>query len=235
MMLRKQALSTQQCPFPSKIKNTSITLQITAVLGTWLLWMILRYLVTIYNAIRDPGLCLEQISLESLRCQNYHHSMSLQNRPQHQTVYAPSAPIPTISVTTKFSKPWSTVSTSITLSHLSSEMNPAMRSFSTVLLASLLAVQKAVAQSNTFFPGVIATGTMGITNPPVPTMGTSINQTSFARLLTVNSIDVRGSYFTCTTPHVNFFRTFASLRLPISPISLILRYLFKEHGSLQGL
>ncbi|KAG6888450.1 hypothetical protein C0992_008479 [Termitomyces sp. T32_za158] len=46
-----------------------------------------------------------------------------------------------------------------------------------------------MAQSNTFFPGVIATGTMGTTNPPVPTMGTSINQTSFARLLTVNSID----------------------------------------------
>ncbi|KNZ79040.1 hypothetical protein J132_04740 [Termitomyces sp. J132] len=46
-----------------------------------------------------------------------------------------------------------------------------------------------MAQTNTFFPGVIATGTMGPTNPPAPTMGTSINQTSFARLLTVNSID----------------------------------------------
>ncbi|KAG6898700.1 hypothetical protein C0993_005030 [Termitomyces sp. T159_Od127] len=46
-----------------------------------------------------------------------------------------------------------------------------------------------MAQANTFFPGVIATGTMGTTNPPVPTLGTSINQTSFARLLTVNSID----------------------------------------------
>ncbi|KAJ7159544.1 hypothetical protein C8R46DRAFT_1001779 [Mycena filopes] len=40
------------------------------------------------------------------------------------------------------------------------------------------------------FPaGVIATGTQGVTNPPVPTMPTTINQTSYARLLSVNSID----------------------------------------------
>ncbi|KAJ7038679.1 hypothetical protein C8F04DRAFT_1088304 [Mycena alexandri] len=40
------------------------------------------------------------------------------------------------------------------------------------------------------FPaGVIATGTQGVTNPPVPTMPTTINQTSMARLLSVNSID----------------------------------------------
>ncbi|KAF7329151.1 hypothetical protein MKEN_00175700 [Mycena kentingensis (nom. inval.)] len=37
--------------------------------------------------------------------------------------------------------------------------------------------------------GVIATGTMGTTNPPVPTMGTAINQKSMARLLTLDSID----------------------------------------------
>lgn len=36
---------------------------------------------------------------------------------------------------------------------------------------------------------VTATGTMGVTNPPQATMGTSINQTSDARLLSVNSID----------------------------------------------
>lgn len=40
------------------------------------------------------------------------------------------------------------------------------------------------------FPaGVIATGTQGVTNPPVPTMPTTIDQTSMARLLSVNSID----------------------------------------------
>ncbi|KAF8639345.1 hypothetical protein AX17_001564 [Amanita inopinata Kibby_2008] len=38
-------------------------------------------------------------------------------------------------------------------------------------------------------PGVLASGTMGVTNPPQATMATSINQTSMARLLTVNSID----------------------------------------------
>jgi hypothetical protein len=36
---------------------------------------------------------------------------------------------------------------------------------------------------------VTATGTMGDTNPAAPTMGSSINQTSYARLLSVNSID----------------------------------------------
>jgi hypothetical protein len=36
---------------------------------------------------------------------------------------------------------------------------------------------------------VTATGTMGTTNPPQATMGTSINQTSDSRLLSVNSID----------------------------------------------
>ncbi|KAF8649508.1 hypothetical protein AX16_005760 [Volvariella volvacea WC 439] len=37
--------------------------------------------------------------------------------------------------------------------------------------------------------GVIATGTQGPTNPPAPTMGTPINQTSYARMLSINSID----------------------------------------------
>ncbi|KAF9468666.1 hypothetical protein BDZ94DRAFT_1279735 [Collybia nuda] len=46
----------------------------------------------------------------------------------------------------------------------------------------------ASAQTN-FPPGVIATGTQGVTNPPKPTMGTAINQTSMARLLSVNSVD----------------------------------------------
>lgn len=36
---------------------------------------------------------------------------------------------------------------------------------------------------------VTATGTMGTTNPPQATAGTPINQTSDARLLSVNSID----------------------------------------------
>jgi len=43
--------------------------------------------------------------------------------------------------------------------------------------------------AQTFPAGVLATGTMGPTNPPAPTLGTSINQTSMARLLSVNSID----------------------------------------------
>jgi hypothetical protein len=45
-------------------------------------------------------------------------------------------------------------------------------------------------QAQTFPEGVLATGTMGPTNPPQPTLGTAINQTSMSRLLTVNSIDV---------------------------------------------
>ncbi|KAK8850444.1 hypothetical protein IAR55_004362 [Kwoniella newhampshirensis] len=36
---------------------------------------------------------------------------------------------------------------------------------------------------------VTATGTMGTTNPPAPTMGTPINQTSYSRLLSLNAID----------------------------------------------
>ena len=36
---------------------------------------------------------------------------------------------------------------------------------------------------------VVATGTMGVTNPAEPTLGSSVNQTSEARLGSVNSID----------------------------------------------
>jgi hypothetical protein len=43
--------------------------------------------------------------------------------------------------------------------------------------------------AQTFPVGVLATGTMGPTNPPEPTLGTSITQTSMSRLLAVNSID----------------------------------------------
>jgi len=59
------------------------------------------------------------------------------------------------------------------------------------VLATVLvsAPQLAYAQTTTFPPGVLATGTMGVTNPPEPTLGTAINQTSMARLLSVNSVD----------------------------------------------
>ncbi|KAJ6586453.1 hypothetical protein DFH09DRAFT_1260118 [Mycena vulgaris] len=56
------------------------------------------------------------------------------------------------------------------------------------LYALVLATNVAV--SSAAFPaGVIATGTQGVTNPPVPTLPTTIDQTSMARLLSVNSID----------------------------------------------
>jgi hypothetical protein len=58
--------------------------------------------------------------------------------------------------------------------------------FSSVLLLA----STAVASVRAAYPaGVVATGTQGVTNPPVPTMPTIINQTSIARLLSVNSID----------------------------------------------
>ncbi|TIB96283.1 hypothetical protein E3Q18_03207 [Wallemia mellicola] len=38
-------------------------------------------------------------------------------------------------------------------------------------------------------PDVVASGTMGVTNPPAPTMGTDVNQSSEARLVSINSID----------------------------------------------
>ncbi|KAK7028467.1 hypothetical protein R3P38DRAFT_2936684 [Favolaschia claudopus] len=45
------------------------------------------------------------------------------------------------------------------------------------------------AAAQSAFPGVIATGTNGPTNPPRPTAPTLINQTSMARLITLNSVD----------------------------------------------
>ncbi|KAJ7450028.1 hypothetical protein B0H11DRAFT_324553 [Mycena galericulata] len=59
--------------------------------------------------------------------------------------------------------------------------------FSAALLLASTAVASVRAVS--FPAGVIATGTQGITNPPAPTMGTTINQTSVARLLSINAID----------------------------------------------
>ncbi|KAJ7659403.1 hypothetical protein B0H17DRAFT_1185523 [Mycena rosella] len=61
-----------------------------------------------------------------------------------------------------------------------------------MLLSGLLlgaAVASVRAASSSFPAGVIATGTQGVTNPPVATMPTTINQTSMARLLSINSID----------------------------------------------
>ncbi|KAF7340809.1 hypothetical protein MSAN_02110100 [Mycena sanguinolenta] len=60
---------------------------------------------------------------------------------------------------------------------------------STSLLLSAAAVSSVQAASSSFPEGVIATGTQGVTNPPVPTIPTTINQTSVARLLSLNSID----------------------------------------------
>ncbi|KAJ7279298.1 hypothetical protein C8J57DRAFT_1434003 [Mycena rebaudengoi] len=61
------------------------------------------------------------------------------------------------------------------------------------MLPSILLVPFAVgsvrAASSNFPAGVIATGTQGPTNLASPTMGTSINQESMARLLSINSID----------------------------------------------
>ncbi|KAF7305303.1 hypothetical protein HMN09_00781600 [Mycena chlorophos] len=57
-------------------------------------------------------------------------------------------------------------------------------------LSLAVAVVGARAQTASSFPvGVIATGTMGTTNPPQATMPTIINQGSMARLLSINSID----------------------------------------------
>ncbi|KIK58594.1 hypothetical protein GYMLUDRAFT_227867 [Collybiopsis luxurians FD-317 M1] len=59
------------------------------------------------------------------------------------------------------------------------------------ITTSLLLASAVFAQSSTVsYPeDVIATGTMGTTNPPEPTTGTAINQTSDARLLSINAID----------------------------------------------
>ncbi|KAJ7143340.1 hypothetical protein C8R43DRAFT_1088993 [Mycena crocata] len=57
------------------------------------------------------------------------------------------------------------------------------------LLLVATVVNSVRAASSSFPVGVIATGTQGVTNPPVPTAPTTINQTSMARLLSINSID----------------------------------------------
>ncbi|KAJ6514256.1 hypothetical protein C8R47DRAFT_569347 [Mycena vitilis] len=58
------------------------------------------------------------------------------------------------------------------------------------MLFCALAVACRIALVRATFPdGVIATGTQGVTNPPVPTLPSVIDQTSMARLLSVNSID----------------------------------------------
>ncbi|KAF4622291.1 hypothetical protein D9613_009496 [Agrocybe pediades] len=60
---------------------------------------------------------------------------------------------------------------------------------SITLLAGAATLLTTVVADTTFPVGVLGTGTMGVTNPPKPTLGTAINQTSMARLLTVNSVD----------------------------------------------
>ncbi|KAJ6577622.1 hypothetical protein B0H19DRAFT_930818 [Mycena capillaripes] len=61
--------------------------------------------------------------------------------------------------------------------------------FLSSLLLGAAAATSVRAASSSFPAGVIATGTQGVTNPPVPTIPTTINQTSMARLLSLNSID----------------------------------------------
>ncbi|KAF9002178.1 immunoreactive manno protein MP88 [Cyathus striatus] len=63
-----------------------------------------------------------------------------------------------------------------------------MLSFGFATLATLLGAAVS-ASAQTFPDGVLATGTMGVTNPPQATQGTAINQTSMARLLSINAID----------------------------------------------
>ena len=62
---------------------------------------------------------------------------------------------------------------------------------SLVALSSVLGYS--VAQQSDY-PGVIATGTMGETNPSEPTLGTEVDDKSEARLLSVNNIDVRRNF-----------------------------------------
>lgn len=71
-----------------------------------------------------------------------------------------------------------------------------------VPLLTLLSLSTANAQT-TYPLGVIATGTMGPTNPPEPTLGTAINQTSMARLVSINSVDVGFSWLRLLHPHSN--------------------------------
>ncbi|KAI4527836.1 hypothetical protein K523DRAFT_261731 [Schizophyllum commune Tattone D] len=57
-------------------------------------------------------------------------------------------------------------------------------------LILLAAAAGAQAQSSATYPeGVLASGTMGPMNPPSATLGTELNQTSGARLVSINSVD----------------------------------------------
>ena len=56
-------------------------------------------------------------------------------------------------------------------------------------MLSLLAASGALALATLTHAQVTATGTMGTTNPPQATMPTAINQTSYSRLLSLNSIN----------------------------------------------
>ncbi|KAF8919672.1 hypothetical protein CPB85DRAFT_1429752 [Mucidula mucida] len=58
-----------------------------------------------------------------------------------------------------------------------------------ILGAIAVSAQSSATATTTFSEGVIATGTMGTTNPAEPTLGTTVNQTSYARLISLNSID----------------------------------------------
>ncbi|KIY44113.1 hypothetical protein FISHEDRAFT_18954, partial [Fistulina hepatica ATCC 64428] len=56
--------------------------------------------------------------------------------------------------------------------------------------AALARAQSSAAASYSYeTEGVIATGTMGVTNPAEATLGTAINQTSYSRLITANNVD----------------------------------------------
>lgn len=60
---------------------------------------------------------------------------------------------------------------------------------STTLISSFAALALGFGGQHVVNAQVTATGTMGTTNPPQATMPTAINQTSYSRLLSVNSID----------------------------------------------
>jgi hypothetical protein len=64
-----------------------------------------------------------------------------------------------------------------------------LKPFSPCLLLSLATYISTASAATSLPPGVVATGTNGPTNPPEPTLGTPINQTSMARLISVNAVD----------------------------------------------
>ncbi|KAJ6632186.1 hypothetical protein B0H10DRAFT_6963 [Mycena sp. CBHHK59/15] len=58
-----------------------------------------------------------------------------------------------------------------------------------MLLSALLAAGAGVQAASSFPAGALATGTQGATNPASPTSPTNTNQTSYARLLSIDSIE----------------------------------------------